>query len=127
MRKGVRDILGFCLLGMLLAMFIHVVLAACRSKPESISFTAEKPYVDTVLFTLPDGWISINDAETEDLLVIPGIGETIAGNILTERQLNGPFYYPEDLLAVKGIGTAKLEKIREYISFSLLDSREIGE
>lgn len=129
MRKGVRDILGFCLLGMLLALFVHVVLSACCSKPESVYFTAEKlyEYDKTVQYTLPDGWISINEAEAEDLLMLPGIGETIAGNILMERQLNGPFYYPEDLLAVKGIGTSKLGQIRNYISFSLFNSEEIGE
>ncbi len=127
MRKGVRDIFGFCLLGMFLALYVQVVLGACCSKPEDYCFAAGKLYDKTVQYTLPDGWININEAEAEDLLLLPGIGETIAGNILTERQLNGPFYYPEDLLAVKGIGTTKLGQIREYISFSLFNSNEIGE
>ena len=37
------------------------------------------------------------------------------------------FYYPEDLLAVKGIGPSKLAQIREELNFSLPAKEENGE
>ncbi len=59
----------------------------------------------------PAGTISVNDADAETLTEINGIGETIAAMIIMEREKNGPFFYPEDLLAVRGIGNKKLQQI----------------
>ena len=58
---------------------------------------------------MPDGTVSINDADAEELTSLYGIGETLAGLIIDEREQNGPFFYPEDLTAVKGIGIRKLQ------------------
>ena len=44
---------------------------------------------------------------------LPGIGPVLAGEIIAEREKNGAFYYPEDLLNVKGIGEKSLEKMLE--------------
>lgn len=70
----------------------------------------------------PEGTVSVNEGDAEELTRIPGIGETMAALILEERDRNGPFFYPEDLLTVRGIGPGKLEKIRP-----LLDLRAGGE
>ena len=55
----------------------------------------------------------LNQAGAEELTVLPGIGATTAEAIITEREANGPFCYPEDLISVKGIGKKKLEQIFE--------------
>ena len=68
------------------------------------------------------GTIGINDADIYELQQIPGIGETISGLIIDERELNGPFNYPEDLLSVRGIGTKKLEQITPYLYFDTVES-----
>lgn len=68
------------------------------------------------------GMIGINDADIYELQQIPGIGETISGLIIDERELNGPFNYPEDLLSVRGIGTKKLEQITPYLYFDTVES-----
>lgn len=65
---------------------------------------------------LPDGMISINDADLDELDELYGIGETLASMIIEEREMNGPYYYPEDLTAVRGIGLKKLEGFRESIN-----------
>lgn len=44
-----------------------------------------------------------------------GVGEVIAQRIIEEREENGPFYYPEDLMNVKGIGEKTLEKLLSHI------------
>ena len=61
------------------------------------------------------GGISVNQANAEELTAIRGIGPVIAERIISERENNGCFFYPEDLLAVKGIGESKLKDIRNQI------------
>ena len=62
-----------------------------------------------------EGWVDVNQADGETLQQLPGIGPAIAEKILRERQENGPFFFPEDLLRVSGIGEKTLEKIRDFL------------
>ena len=64
------------------------------------------------------GTVHVNTDLAEQLMSLPGIGNTIAKRILEERSIHGAFYYPEDLLSVSGIGVAKLSSIREFIDMS---------
>ena len=59
--------------------------------------------------------IDINRAGAEELETLPGIGPTLARQIVEDRTANGPFKSPEDLLRVKGMGQAKLEKVKGMI------------
>ena len=47
---------------------------------------------------------------------LPGIGEVIANRIIAHRQKFGPFSSVDDLLLIKGIGEARLNKIKDYIT-----------
>ena len=67
--------------------------------------------------SLPQGEISINTADAQELEALPGIGEKLAQAIVEEREANGPFRLPEDLTAVSGIGDAKLAAIRDELNF----------
>ena len=59
--------------------------------------------------------IDINRASAKELEALPGIGPALARQIVEDRTANGPYRSPEDLLRVKGIGQAKLDKIKEMI------------
>lgn len=64
----------------------------------------------------PEGKININTAPAEVLTLLSGIGETLSQRIVEYRETIGPFQSIDELINVKGIGNAKIEKIKNYIS-----------
>lgn len=62
-----------------------------------------------------NGQIDINTATSEQLQLIPGIGQTIAQRIIDYRAENGNYQSVDDLLNVSGIGEKKLEQMKPYI------------
>jgi competence protein ComEA len=62
--------------------------------------------------------IDLNTATAEQLQQVPGIGPSTAKAIVNFRQKSGPFQRIEDLLAIKGISKARLEKMRPYLTLS---------
>ena len=71
-----------------------------------------------------NGNVQVNTAYAEELTELPGIGETLSSLIVAERMENGPFYYAEDLEAVKGIGSGTLERFRDMIDLAQGESGE---
>lgn len=59
--------------------------------------------------------LNINTCTKEELLEIPGIGDSKANAIIEYRQTN-KFNTLEDLTEVKGIGQSLYEKIKEYFT-----------
>ncbi len=88
-----------------------------REKVPAESFQAEPPVAaDTAPVPVPDqGIVRVNEADAEDLQILPGVGETLAALILAERENNGPFFYPEDLTAVRGIGKQKIRQMLPWL------------
>lgn len=86
----------------------------------TLTGTAAERVKEAVLpAVLPEGGtVPVNTDLIEDLTVLPGIGENTATAWISEYQENGPFYYPEDLLSVRGIGEKKLESIIGMTDFS---------
>jgi competence ComEA-like helix-hairpin-helix protein len=60
--------------------------------------------------------LNLNTAPIEQLEKLPGIGPNIAKSIVQFRERSGPFQRVEDLLAIKGISKARLEKLRPYVT-----------
>jgi competence protein ComEA len=75
---------------------------------------------DTVSHVLPapqTPCIAINSAAEAQLILINGVGPALAANIIRRREENGKFRKKEDLLKVKGIGAAKMERIAQQVCF----------
>ena len=60
--------------------------------------------------------ININSASSEELQQVPGIGPATAEKILQMRKSYGAFKSVDDLLAIRGIGKKRLEKMRKYLT-----------
>lgn len=62
------------------------------------------------------GKININTATADELMTLPGIGESRAKDIITFREQNGPFEAVEDLMKISGIKNALFGKIENQIT-----------
>ena len=60
--------------------------------------------------------ININTANSEELQEVPGIGPATAEKILEMRKSYGPFKSVDDLLAIRGLGEKRLNKMRKYLT-----------
>jgi competence protein ComEA len=60
--------------------------------------------------------INLNTATLEQLEQLPGVGPVTAKDILEFRRKSGPFRSVNDLLAVRRITKARLEKLRPYVT-----------
>jgi competence ComEA-like helix-hairpin-helix protein len=60
--------------------------------------------------------VNINTANSEQLQTVPGIGPATAEKILQMRKSYGAFKNVDDLLAIRGIGKKRLEKMRKYLT-----------
>jgi len=60
--------------------------------------------------------ISINRADAWLLDALPGIGPSLAGNIIDYREANGPFTTTEELKLVSGIGESTYDGLKHLIT-----------
>src|SRR6266404_1620141 len=84
---------------------IRVPLIVCLLFGTS-AFAKKKP---------PPQPINLNAATSEELQLVPGIGPATAEKILQMRKSYGAFKSVDDLLAIRGLGPKRLEKMRKYI------------
>lgn len=63
-----------------------------------------------------DGKIDINSATREQLMQIPGVGESRADSIIRYRETTGRFSKIEDIMNVTGIKEGLFAKMKDYIS-----------
>src|SRR5436190_8586403 len=76
------------------------------------------PAVSPELATLR---VDPNSASRDELLLLPGVGPTIAERILRVRERAGAgpaFATADDLERVRGIGPVKIDGLRAYLNFS---------
>ncbi len=60
--------------------------------------------------------VNINTATKEELMTLPGVGESTAIKIIDYRKSNGKFQKIEDIKSVPGIGDSKFQTMKEKLS-----------
>jgi competence protein ComEA len=88
---------------------------AAASKATTATQAAQKAPTDAKKagkVSIPAGSININTASKEQLVALPGIGNTKAQAIIDGR----PYQKPEDIMKVKGIKQKTYDKIKDLIT-----------
>ncbi len=62
------------------------------------------------------GVVNVNTATAEELEQLPGVGEARARAIVDLRKEKGGFQTVEQLMQIKGIGSATLDRLRPHLA-----------
>lgn len=96
-----------------LLMLLMVTLSTQSITP--IGYSSAAPAVQvTPLPAMSEHWLP-NCGDARSLDEMPGIGTVIAQRIIENREADGAFFFPEDLMEVKGIGEKTLNAIMEWL------------
>ena len=87
-----------------------------NEKTENTAKTESTPSMQIQDTNTKQDVININTATQEELDTLPGIGPATAAKIIAYREEKGKFKQKEEIKEVSGIGEAKYEKMKEYIS-----------
>jgi len=115
-RCSARGMLG-CVLLALGAVLLCLCLPLPR-RPAADTFSATGREARVEAIELQAGEIPVNTADARALDALPGVGEKTAQAIIGERERSGPFFYPEDLMQVSGIGEKKLQPMRDKLNLT---------
>jgi competence protein ComEA len=96
------------------ALETGTLLSINKESPQKIKVKMERMAANKLLvFSIP---LDLNRVSMEDLCLIPGIGESLAQEIITYRERRKGFRSVEELKNVKGIGGKKYQVLRTYFS-----------
>jgi competence ComEA-like helix-hairpin-helix protein len=91
----------------LLLIFPFFALALCMCLACLSLATTKKP---------PAKPVNLNTASATELQTVPGIGPATAEKIVQMRKSYGAFKSVDDLLAIRGIGPKRLDKMRKHLT-----------
>lgn len=112
--KNLRRDLGIIVFVLFLLYLTNNYLVELHHKKHieySISFSVIDSAVEESLLI-----VNINTAEIDDLILLPGIGQSKAKAIIEYRETNGGFKNIEDIKNVKGIGVKIYENLKNHIT-----------
>lgn len=64
------------------------------------------------------GQVNVNTASAQELQQLPGVGEARARAILSARKERGGFKSLDQLVEVKGVGQALLQRLRPHLTLT---------
>ncbi len=99
---------------------LSATLFACVASLSAGTFAATaEPVGSAQVAAVQSASVALNTADVDTLTrELKGIGATKAKAIVDYREANGPFTSVDDLLEVKGIGAATLEKNRAKLTLN---------
>lgn len=97
-----------------LAAVLYLTVGANRAGREDYTVQTERAAAEEVAPVRV--LVNINTATAEELETVTGIGPVLAQAILDYRAEHGDFQTLDELLEVRGIGSAKLDAMRDEIT-----------
>ncbi len=67
--------------------------------------------------------LDVNRASANELAKVPGIGRKLASAIVKERRERGGFRTLDEIDDVRGVGPAKLKRLRRFVEVPVSESR----
>ena len=98
-----------------LAAVLYLTFGANRTEQEGYTVQTERPAREEEIAPVRV-LVNINTATAEELATVTGIGPVLAQAILDYRAEHGDFQTLDELLEVRGIGSAKLDAMRDEIT-----------
>ena len=81
----------------------------------TMAYASQKTTVKKAPATTVIAKVNINTADVLKLTTLPGVGASLAERIIKHRAEVGKFKKTSELIAVKGIGQKKLDKMIKYL------------
>lgn len=97
------------------------VFLTCSSSPSLI--VGKMTAAQMMAMDMP---LDINRASFDGLVLVPGIGEKTAAQIIALREKKGGFRSVEELMEIRGIKEKKLARLRKYFYAESGASRQTG-
>jgi competence protein ComEA len=89
------------------------LLTVAKESPNEVKIKVARMEANKLLvFSIP---LDLNRVSVEDLCLIPGIGESLAREIVTYREKRNGFRSVEELKNVKGIGEQKWKDLKSFL------------
>ena len=98
-----------------LAAVLYLTFGANRTEQEGYTVQTERPAREEEIAPVRV-LVNINTATAEELETVTGSGPVLAQAILDYRAEHGDFRTLDELLEVRGIGSAKLDAMRDEIT-----------
>lgn len=64
----------------------------------------------------PSGVVNVNDAQEQQLMLLPRVGPSLAARIVEHRDEHGDFEDPSDLMLVRGIGEKSFAAMEPFVA-----------
>lgn len=104
--------------GIILIALLSFGLSSCEKK-QGAAGTGAEPQAGASSESATgsaQAMVDVNTASAQELQSVPGIDQTLAQNIVSYREANGPFASVDDLMKVSGMDQQKLDSIRNSIT-----------
>ncbi|WP_017906750.1 ComEA family DNA-binding protein [Pseudomonas asplenii] len=105
--------------GVIPSLLLTLLLGASGTVSAAPTVQQQTPVPSQAASAAKAGKINLNTADAETIQrELAGIGEAKAKAIVAHREANGPFSSVDELLEVKGIGKAILDRNRDQLDIN---------
>ena len=96
-----------------------VCILAMREAPPPLTPAVGRLVAAVSVPAAAEASVCLNTATGEELMELPGLGQTLAARILRYREAHNGFDCPEELLQVKGVSTGRLNSWAPYLTVGI--------